>query len=216
MRNMICLLLSLFVSFIHLNCIDIRRPTMREMRDADKKNLETLIRIYLEGRKKGKPVPKSRGHRFWLALFTGDPAGISGGLKIKDAYAPPSKAIILISSEDKGAKLKEVVRDIQELVDKGVSGWDQLGEDNLYTSYAGPKDIANFGTNEVVGCTGSKGGCGFWEDGFMIVRGNGKVEYLKYADLATKFPEDWDGDEDEPNWNSKLLKNRANLDSPPK
>ena len=89
------------------------------------------------------------------------------------------------------------------------------GKDNLYTSYAGPKNRSVFlkkGSAAIVGCSGSRDKLGFFLDGFAVVYADQRAEFLTYEDLAKEYPKDWTGEEEEPNWNSQLLKSVLNLD----
>jgi len=190
----------------------LRRGSMT----TDLNNLRTLVDTYITGQTERKPAPRSKGHRFWLALFIGDPQGTSGGLKIKEAYSSPGDAKMLVCPEDRGAKKGDMIaKDFQDLVDANTSGYDALPDDDkLYCSYAGPRSRASFETGGVVGCDGSRGGESFFVDGFTIVRGNKSAEFKKYADLAERFPGEWQADATEPNWNSQLLKTVYNIEDP--
>ena len=159
------------------------------------------------------------GHRFWLAMFVGDPVGVEGGLKIDDVYASPSQAGNLLSPKDAEAFHKdEISKAFQNAFSNEIQGWDKLpGKDNLYTSYAGPKNrsvFRNKSSAAIVGCTGSRDKLGFFLDGFAVVYADQRAEFLTYEDLSEKYPNDWTGEEDEPNWDSQLLKSVLNIENP--
>ena len=179
----------------------------------DVNNLKSLCNAYTTGLHV-YPSPKATGHRFWLALFVGDKEGTKDGLKIEDAYARPGDASMLRCSHDSAVKTKiKMIREFQDMLDNKKSGWDLLKNDELYTSYAGPKSRLSFSKGEVVGATGSRNGLGFFENGFAIVRGNGSAEYKEYVKLAEEYPDEWsDGENlEEPLWNSTLLRTVLNL-----
>lgn len=184
-------------------------------------NLKNLVGLYISGQTDKKPTPKAKGHRFWLALFVGDSAGVTGGVKIDNTYAAPSQAGNLICPEDKdGIKSKdEITNAFQDAIANEKQGWDQLPEDDkLYTSYAGPRSRKVFTDKKsmgIVGCDGSRDGFGFFPDGFTTVNNSQGSEFKSYEDLAERFPNDWSGNEDEPNWDSKLLETVYNLDESP-
>ena len=180
-------------------------------------HLKGLVGIYIAGQTDKKTTPKSMGHRFWLAMFVGDPVGVEGGLKIDDVYASPSQAGTLLSPKDAEALSKdEISQAFENALSNEIQGWDQLiGDDTLYTSYAGPRNRRVFLSKPaaIVGCSGSRDGLGFFVDGFAVVYADQRAEFLTYEDLAEKYPDDWTGEEDEPNWNSQLLKSVLNLDN---
>ena len=187
---------------------------------TDVSNLKGLVEIYLSGYTEKKPTPKAKGHRFWLALFVGDSAGVSGGVEIGDVYATPGQAGSLICPKDNGAlKKDEIAMAFEDAMTNETQGWDQLsGDDMLYTSYAGPKTRRAFSDKKsggIVGCDGSRDSQGFFEDGFVTVNSNRSAEFKSYEELAKRFPNDWTGQEEEPNWDSKLLKSVYNLDASP-
>ena len=187
----------------------------------DVSNLKNLVGIYISGQTEKKPTPKAKGHRFWLAMFVGDSAGVTGGLLIKDAYAQPSQAGNLLCPEDKsGIKSKdEIAQAFEDAVLNEKQGWDQLpGDDKEYTSYAGPRTRRAFTDKKssgIVGCDGSRDDLGFFDDGFAAVNSSQGAEFKLYEELAERFPQDWTGDEEEPNWDSQLLKTVYNLDESP-
>ena len=187
---------------------------------TDISNLKGLAGIYISGQTDKKPTPKAKGHRFWLAMFVGDSQGVSGGLKIDDVYASPSQAGNLLCPKDTQALSKdEISQAFEDALNNGTQGWDQLtGDDTLYTSYAGPRSRRSFSDKKssgIIGCDGSRDGLGFFLDGFATVNSSQGTEFKTYEALAEKFPNDWTGEEDEPNWESKLLSSVYNLDSAP-
>ncbi len=189
-------------------------------RTTEISNLGGLVGIYISGQTDKKPTPKAKGHRFWLAMFVGDSQGVAGGLKIDEVYATPSQSGNLRCSEDSAALTKdEITKAFEDALTNGTQGWDQLtGDDTLYTSYAGPRSRKAFSDKKsagIVGCTGSRNNEGFFEEGFATVNSSKGAVFKKYEDLAEKFPNDWTGEEDEPNWDSQMLKSVYNLDAAP-
>lgn len=172
-------------------------------------HLKNLVGLYITGQTQRKPTPKSIGHTFWLALFVGDSAGVTGGLKIEDAYAQPSQAGNLISPADRYCLSKD---DIEKAFEDAFlaerQGWDQLpGDSRLYTSYAGPRTRRDISRkkNGIIGCEGSRNGHGFFPDGFCVVTNYQSASFMKYEDLAKENSDEWTGKETEPNWDSELL-----------
>ena len=196
---------------------DIDRRDSRGNITHDISNLRSLYGIFISGQTDKKPMPKSVGHRFWLALFVGDPADKTTGVKIDNVYAHPSQAGNLINFRDDGRLSKdEIIADFQNALTNKIQGWEQLPkQDNLYTSYAGPRTLSAFlkkGSTQVIGCTGSRNGYGFYDDGFSVLRADQSAEFLLYEMLATETPDEWSADQDEPSWNSTLLKNVINIE----
>ena len=185
----------------------------------DISNLKALVGLYISGQCDKKPMPKSTGHRFWLALFVGDPDNLltgETGVHIDNVYAQPSQAGNLLCPIDQGALSKnEITTDFQQMIDNREQGWNNLAqEDNLYTSYAGPKSLRAFtdkSSSGIVGCDGSREGYGFFTDGFSVVNNKQGAEFKEYEQLAEKYPDEWTKTQDEPNWNSTLLQNVINI-----
>ena len=225
MRNRGITLIEVVVIVIILGVItvlllpNIIVPISRGPKTTDISNLKGLVGIYIAGQTDKKSTPKSKGHRFWLAMFVGDPVGVEGGLKIDDLYASPSQAGNLLSPKDAEALSKDkIAQAFQNALDNGIQGWDKLpGKDNLYTSYAGPtsrRAFSNKKSGGIVGCTGSRDKLGFFLDGFATVNSSQGAEFKTYEQLSEKYPDDWTGEEDEPNWNSQLLKSILNIENP--
>ena len=88
-------------------------------------NLKGLVGIFISAQTDKKTAPKSTGHRFWLAMFVGDPVGVEGGLKIEDVYASPSQAGNLLSPKDAEAFSKdEISQAFENALTYEIQGWD--------------------------------------------------------------------------------------------
>lgn len=163
---------------------------------ADANNLKELMGSYTKGYNpsKGKGMPSSTGHRFWLALYVGD--GPGGRLQINDPtsskiYISADACNLLRSPKDGSVRTRD---DLQR--ELGLAITNQSGAQGLsidYTSYAGPKGAGPNNTPDralgrgnphgIVGCTGSRGGQGFFDDGFSVVTYNNEASYRTYDSL---------------------------------
>ena len=200
---------------------NIMNALQQGSKTQDIANLKALVGLYISGQTDKKPMPKSKGHRFWLALFVGDSEGVSTGVKIDNVYAQPSQAANLLCPNDQGALSKdEITTNFQDAINNKSQGWEALpgGDDTMYTSYAGPRSLRVFtdkNSSGIVGCDGSRDGYGFFTDGFSVVNNNQGAEFKEYEQLAEKFPDQWNKTQDEPAWESKMLETVYNLGAAP-
>jgi len=149
-------------------------------------------------------------------MFIGDPASWKNGLKPDETYAQITQAGNLLCPRDFDSLEKaEIMNEFDDLLFNGSGGWDKLPKnDNLYCSYAGPRNARVFTDKSevIVGCTGSRDGKGFYTDGFSAVNSQQGAEFKLYEEVAERFYDDWTGEEAEPNWNSTLLKHVLNIE----
>lgn len=160
------------------------------IRDAkkttDATNLKRLVEQYTAGQAKDRKKPRSRGWRFWVAMFTGDGPGGQSNFIVNDedqAYVGSGECGLLISPVDDVPDRSAVKTGIENAI--GSNG--AQAADNTWVSYAGPQDFRKFDkSGNIVGCTGTRDNIAFFPDGFNVVFGNGSVEFYKFADMRDK------------------------------
>lgn len=170
-----------------LGAIDDARKT------TDTNNLKELFDSYVKGTA-NRPTPGLTGHLFWVSLFVGD--GPTGRQRVDNPqstniYVTSDACNMLRSPKDSSVMSRDALQsELNSLINSAAGA---VGQPTSLCSYAGPKgdggnnwpDLALSRRNEygVVGTTGSRGGIGFFDDGFSTVTRNNEASFRTYASL---------------------------------
>lgn len=183
---------------------------------ADATNLKRLAEAYAQGQTQNKKTPRSKGWKFWVALYCGDGAGIQNGFECtteEDSYISAGEAALLISPADDVPDKEQVKKDLAAAI--GANGAQDATDQWL--SYAGPKTYTVFkkkaSSGLVVGCTGTRDGVSIFNDGFNVVYANMSVEYLKFKDMQDKY--NWAEGTQDFNDDQGPLKEVVNIETDP-
>jgi type II secretory pathway pseudopilin PulG len=209
----------------------IALPTLIDLADEDAKahdasNLQNLMRQYLAGVSGTpmRPSPASEhaaGWRFWLALYVGD--GDDGRMGVDSSVdsVDPNARITFIQHRnwtllhspvdpyrpDEATALKR----LEQAVLSGKGSAADGPADGSWTSYAGPRGGRISRRMDVAGATGSRGGIGFFADGFNLLDTDSSVEFEHYSMLEDAW-DDWPREATAPAWDHPLLADVMNVD----
>lgn len=188
-----------------LVALPIARADDEETQAFDRDNLKSLMMGYVTGLADQQRSPTSTGAHFWIALYTGDAT-------TEDLFFDVSDADLLVSPMDFAIDfdtIYDVIESAAEQRDPSAATIDDpdLAEWPL-CSYAGPREgvmrAQSTLSGKIIGATGSRFDMGLFVDGFNILYGNIKTEWIAYDSLGANWAVGGD-DHTQPPWDAEQL-----------